>query len=521
MQSMPSVMSHNFSRVPNVETPRSTFNRSHGAKLTLESAGQLVPILVDEVLPGDSFSVDMAGFARLATPLHPFMDNVRMSTHFFFVPNRLVWDNFQKFMGEQDNPDDSTDYLVPQITAPTGGFAIGSIYDHMGIPTGVEGLKVNALHLRAYNLIWNDWFRDQNLQDSVVTEKGDGPDTDTDYALLRRGKRHDYFTSALPWPQKGDSVKLPLGTQAPVEFDGQAGVGSGDKVGIYSTSGQRDTVLRSDTSDGFTYVSTTTSDNNLYANLELATAATVNELREAFQMQKMMEVAARSGSRYTEIVRGFFGVTSPDSRLQRPEYLGGGTTNIQVNPIAQTSSSDGTTPQGNLSAIGTGGFKKHGFNSSFTEHGVIIGLVSIDADLTYQQGLNKMWSRRTKWDFYWPQLAHLGEQPILNKEIYAQGDANDDAVFGYQERFAEYRYKPSTIHGKMRSSDPASLDAWHLSQDFNNLPVLDATFIESNPPIDRVIAVTDEPQFIMDTYVRMKCTRPMPTYSVPGLIDHF
>lgn len=517
MGSLPTVMQHEFSRVPRAEIQRSTFNRSHGLKTTFD-AGYLVPIFVDEVVPGDSFNLKAHGFGRLATPIYPVMDNLYVETFFFFVPNRLIWDNWEKFNGAQDNPGDSTSYLVPQLTLGSGVSIAGdSLYDYMGLPTGVNGISFNNLHGRAYNLCYNEWFRDENLQDSVTVDKGDGPDNINDYNLLKRGKRHDYFTSCLPWPQKGDAVNLPLGSQAPVAFSSTSVV----EATVQNGSGIN---TRLDTAGSYLLTQTTSwpsTGGELYADLSDATAATINQLREAFQIQRLYERDARGGTRYTEILQSHFGVTSPDARLQRPEYLGGGKTPVSMQPIPQTSSTDATSPQGNLSAMGTVGVQGHGFSKSFVEHGVIIGMACVFADLTYQQGMNRMWSRRDRWDFYWPALAHLGEQAVLNEEIYTQGTSVDKDVFGYQERYAEYRYKPSQITGKMRSNASGSLDVWHLSQDFSSVPVLNASFIEENPPIDRVVALPSEPDLLFDWYFDMKCTRPMPTYSVPGLIDHF
>lgn len=513
MGTLPTTNSHEFSRVPQAEIQRSTFNRVHGLKTTFDS-GFLVPIYVDEVLPGDTFQMNATGFGRLATPIYPLMDNMYVETFFFYVPNRLIWDNWEKFNGAQDNPGDSTDYLVPQITGAT--VAENSLYDYMGLPTQVAGIDFNNLHGRAYNLIWNEWFRDENLQDSLVVAKGDGPDTYTDYTVQKRGKRHDYFTSALPWPQKGDAVNLPLGTTAPVAFEGAVN----DQIGVYQSDGTSPGRLV-DAGSWPAFSNIAPNQNNyLFTDLTAATSATINELREAFQIQRLYERDARGGTRYTEILQSHFGVTSPDARLQRPEYLGGQKSELNMQPVPQTSSTDSTSPQGNLSALGT--LQSRGaFSKSFVEHGVLIGMACVYADLTYQQGMNRMWSRRDRWDFYWPALAHLGEQAVLNQEIYTQGTSADSQTFGYQERYAEYRYKPSQITGKMRSNATGSLDVWHLAQDFTSLPALNASFIEENPPVDRVIAVTTEPEFIWDWYFDLKTTRPMPVYSVPGLIDHF
>ncbi len=509
---------HVFSEIPHAEIQRSSFNRSSNNKTTFD-AGNLVPIFCDEALPGDTFNMNMSLFSRLTTLLEPLMDNLYIDVFFFAVPNRLLWVNWEKFNGAQTDPGDSTDFLIP--TMSTGvGLNPEDLGDYLGIPILVPGLVHSSMFHRGYNLIYNDWFRDENLQDSVVVDTDDGPDTLSDYVILKRGKRHDYFTSCLPFPQKGASVDLPIGSSAPV-------TSTGDGIPLFELSGTTGVSLESEPSANdvdwsVTRGSTQTAtwdDPKLVADLSSATAATINDIRQAFQIQRLLERDARGGTRYTEILKAHFGVTSPDQRLQRPEYLGGGTVPMLAQAVPNTTSVGG----GSLAAYAIADAQNIRWTKSFVEHCIIIGLISARADLNYQTGLDRMFSRSTRFDYYWPALSHLGEQTVLNKEIYAEGSddlVRDAATFGFQERYAEYRYKPNQITGHMRSLAPVSLDQWHLSQELV-LPVLNTTFIQENPPMDRVIALPGQPQFLLDAFFNLRCARPMPTYSVPGMIDHF
>lgn len=545
------VKAHSFSNAPQVYQKRSRFDRSFVRKMTFDE-GKLVPFFVDEVLPGDTISLTVRDFCRLATPVAPFMDNLYLDKFFFFVPNRLVWEHWQNFCFEQEDPDDSTDYVVPtcQLAGGTAGEnGIGTVWDYFALPTGLTNpLNVNALPFRMYYLIWNEWFRDENLQKSVKIDKSDTNavfkddrisdqpswifSSDTTYvngfALAPRGKRFDYFTSALPFQQKGPGVELSLSGNAFV-YDAQGvpidGLSNPKDVSVAGRLMTRelDGNWPHEVYEYSNYTNQSLFDLHRfsYADLSSVTGVTISSLRTAFQMQKFYERLARGGSRYTEVLTSFFGVVSPDSRLQRPEYLGGSSKMMNINPVAQTSSTGDVTPQGNLAAYGVSASKYHAFTKSFVEHGYIIGLLEVRADLTYQQGINKMWLRSTVYDWYWPTFSHLAEQAILNAEIYAQGTDADKGVFGYQERYAEYRYHPSEICGHFRSTYTKPLDVWHLSQKFDSLPTLSDQFIQDKPPVERVVATKNYPHFLIDIGFKYHTTRAMPMYGIPGLVDHF
>lgn len=519
-----------FARIPQtIAAPRSAFDRSFSHKTTFNE-GQLIPLLWEPILPGDTINLSSTILARLATPIFPYMDNVYIDMHYFFVPNRLLWTHWEKFQGAQDNPGDSVAYTVPQLSQSSwsSGFAALSIFDYFGLPlTSLASVpQANmpiALPLRAYNKIYNDWYRDEDLDNSAILDMSDGPDT-TGYTILFRRRRKDYFTSARPWPQKGGTaVSIGLGGSATVKSTGVSpyfvGLTSGTKAQLINSNSPSRFQPQTTMTDG-EYVAFDSSGSHttgLYADLTTATAITIEALREAIVSQQILELDARGGTRYVEALLARFGVVSPDFRLQRSEFLGGQTFDINVSPIAQTAVT-GTTPQGNLAAFAVGRGRA-GCTHSFVEHGQLLGICSIRADAQYQEGLNRHWSVQSRYDYYEPMMANLGEQAILNKEIYFQGTNGSGAdfnVFGWQERWGEYRYKPSYVTGQMRSTNSTPLDSWHLALHFTSLPTL-AGLIQESPPIARIVAVPSQPHFIVDSYHRFRHVRVMPMYSAPGL----
>ena len=555
------VESHFALNPTRIDLSRSTFDRSSSVKTSF-NAGDIVPFFLEEVLPGDTFNVKSSKVVRMQTLLTPMMDNVYLDTYYFFVPNRLVWQHWKEFNGENTESAwiPETTYEVPQITSPADtGWAVGTIADYFGIPTGIPNLSVSALPFRAYALVMNEWFRDQNLQDPLVVPLDDatvaGVNTGTFVSDVAKGgkpyiaaKYHDYFTSCLPAPQKGPDVLIPSATAGEYPVVPRSNVvpdslldGTRYSAKIYDADDDASKTRAGlgfyVSADGLTGTQTTgilntpsgrTGSvpviNNLWAVASGGLGATINQLRLAFQVQKLYERDARGGSRYIEILKSHFGVTSPDARLQRPEYLGGNRVPININQVIQQSGTQsGSTPQGTVVGMSQTTDSHSDFIKSFTEHGFILGVMCARYDHTYQQGLERFWSRKDRFDYYWPVFANIGEQAVKNKEIYAQGNAEDDEVFGYNEAWADYRYKPNRVTGEMRSAYAQSLDVWHLADDYSSRPSLSDSWIrEDKANIDRVLAVQSSVsnQFFADIFVQNRATRPMPVYSVPGLIDH-
>lgn len=529
---MRSVMKYDMSQAPTLTAPRASFNRSHGLKTTIDF-DYIYPIFWDEVYPGDTFNCRPTMFARLATPLYPVMDNAFLDYHFFYVPMRQLWTNSRKFFGEQVNPGDSIDYTIPVMAAPAStGYAELSLSDYFGLPTKVPDYTHVSLYHRAYAHIYNEWFRDQNLINSVTVDTDDGPDTYSDYTLQKRGKRYDYFTSCLASPQKSTdgAIDLPLGTTAPVTWDQV--ISANTFFGIADSGGTERTATAQSTGDlriSSGTGSPGTPNAQLIADLTNATAATIIQLRTAMAQQALLELDARAGTRYNEIVYSVFGVSMVDMTY-KPEFLGGGSTTINVQQVPQTSNNGVNGSVGQLAGFGTAYLDDGGWTKSFTEHGVVIGVVSARADLTYQQGLDRIFKRSTRYDYLYPILQNIGDQAVTIDELYTQdptqdtgstGTPDNQRVFGYQERYAELKYKASKITGLLRSNCTSSLEAWHLSEEFTTLPGLDQTFIEQNTPVDRAIVTSTEPHLILDCYFNLQCARPMSMYSIPGMGARF
>lgn len=515
-------MIHRFSNVPEANIQRSRINRSFTYKTTC-SEGYLIPFYNDIMYPGDTFIGRATIFGRMATPVFPIMDNLFVDTFYFGVPWRLVWDKFQEFMGEVNRSGEITTYEIPHRTVTTA-YEANSLEDYFGLPTKVTGYSHSILPLRAYALIYNDWFRSDYLQDPIGIEFGDYNEDSTNnyddkYVLMHRGKRFDYYTSCLPFPQAGPGVEMSLSGDAPVRGPMLVAAAPGTSPGCQIFNGNDHVVHCDIPAATYFYAANPASatPTGLYADLSSLTSITINTLREAFAMQHFLERLTVGGNRYTEIVYSMFGVKSPDARLQRPEFLGHGQARININPVEQTAQTSETSPQGNLAAYAVFRNEHHAFSYSATEHMIILGLLSIRADLTYQQPLWKQWSYKTREELYWPQFSHLGEQAVYTREIDCRGTESDSTVFGYQERYGECRYYPSLITGLFKSNTDSGLDRWHLSQDFETAPVLNSDFIVDNPPVSRIVAVPSEPHFYIDIYMDLQCIRPMPIYSTPGL----
>uniref|UniRef100_A0AAU8AXS0 Major capsid protein n=1 Tax=Dulem virus 161 TaxID=3145638 RepID=A0AAU8AXS0_9VIRU len=548
------VESH-FSLLPKVDISRSRFDRDCSWKTSF-NVGDLVPFYVDEVLPGDTFNVKTSKVVRMQSLITPVMDNIYLDTYFFFVPNRLVWEHWREMNGENTQSAwlQQVEYEVPQLTAPDTGWDIGTVADYMGLPTGVKNISVNAMPFRAYALICNEWFRDENLSDPLNIPVDDatvqGVNTGNYITDVVKGgkpfkaaKYHDYFTSCLPAPQKGPDVLIPVATPsnmpvvslvnqtdkslstAPAQFVANGETSESLKYGYFKAAGYTNQMQGGDAAFSSSFVNTEQMvPANLWAVSDgTGSAATINQLRLAFQIQKLYERDARGGTRYIEILKSHFGVTSPDARLQRPEYLGGNRIPININQIVQQSQTTEQSPQGNPVGLSLTTDTHSDFTKSFVEHGFVIGVMVARYDHTYQQGIERFWSRKTRFDYYWPVFANIGEQAVLNKEIYAQGTEEDDEVFGYQEAWADYRYKPNRVTGEMRSQYEQSLDVWHLADDYSSLPSLSDSWIrEDSSNVNRVLAVSEQNanQLFADVYIANRSTRPMPMYSIPGLIDH-